>query len=462
MATASATGENSNNNNGFETITQGLTIEKLIPILKKKLPTIKPFNLEKAFCGLISNKSIKSKTQSTTSINYLVPYSDISIKDKESPTQNTELMTLFSSFPTTIVYYFISLYLSILNDNVSDLLFHQLLANIQVPGLIDEQKYTAYNQVSPMTTYNEMFGNDLLVNHLRCFFGIQPCFPEFENARDRNLFIGFIKCGSITRGIKGFFAKLTKKFSNIGGHMNSFIIDKTNRLIIHFEPKGSGSSVYQPFNLKQFICRVAGKEYIPESYTININEIEYTFIDTKDLYMVQSPLFKFDIFCQTYSILAILTYLLNIETIRALPDTSEKYILNILHIFQTITREDALKFRNFFYKICNNDFKMKIEAFHNELMKRTKKPKQISSNLGESNNYGNGFENLGAASASNKIIDFEEDNEDNMEMISLGNKTIKGGNRKSIRRKYKSIKNTKKQHSKRTNKLLNTRNIVKH
>ena len=398
----------------------GLTIDKLIPKLQRLLPTIDPFNLERALYGIVSNKS-----RTKYDINFLVPYSELSNASKESTSKHDTLIASFSSLPSTTVYYFINVYLSIFNGNVLDSPFHQLLANIQVPELIDEQKYTAYNQVSPVNTYNEIFGNDLLVNHLRCFFGIQPCIPEFENARQRDLFFGFIKCGPISRGFKSFIAKITKMFCNVGGHMNSFIIDKTKRLIIHFEPKGSGASVYQPFNLKQFICRVAGEEYIPESSTISINDVEYTFIDTKDLIMVQTKLLNFDIFCQTYSVLAILIYLLNIERIRALPGKSE-----IMEIFQSITKEDALKFRNFFYSKCSNNFFQILERQRLGIF-RDFRQRAVENN--------NGFENLGASARA--PIDYFG-NEEN-EMV--------GGHR-SKKQKYKSRKQTKKTHRKRTHK----------
>lgn len=461
MAAANPNPKNKKNSNKFTIVESNnalpaldLKIEKLIPRLKQRLPTITPFNLVKAFSGLISNKSVPN-----SDIEYLVPYSEISSKAKESDTQNTKLMKLFSSYPTKIVYYFINVYLSVFNGNVRDSTFHQLLANIQVPGLIDEQKYTAYNQVSPMDTYNEMFGNDLLVNHLRCFFGIQPCFPEFENARERDLFIGFIKCGPIIRGIKGFFAKLTKKFSNIGGHMNSFIIDKTKKLIFHFEPKGSGSSVYQPFNLKQFICRVAGEKYNSKSHTININGVEYTFVDTKDLTMVQTPLLNFDIFCQTYSILAILIYLLNIENIHALPREIE-----IMNIFPTISKEDALKFRNFFNKICFDNFIQIIEYQENQILRgiepRTPANIQFENNSEFEMVPVSDFGHENVVMEMRPVVPISAPKEikisENKNALNREKSSVSGGYRISKKQNPKSKKQTKKIHRKRTHKSRKT------
>lgn len=330
-------------------VRQALPINELITKLRANLQTMEQFNLVEALDGIITEKRIESKKNS--SINFLVPYAELSNALKTLKDQSIRLNKLFSSYPAGIVYYFINIYLAIFNGNFKDTEIHQLLTNIANSDIIDELKYTAYNQVSPFDMYNELNGNDLLVNHLRCFFNIQPCFPEFENARERNLFFGFIKSGPKKTGILGIFSKLTQKFTNVGGHMNSFIIDKTKRLIIHFEPKGEGISAYKSFNLKQFICRVAGEIFEPTSNTISIKGVEYTFIDTKELKMVQSSSLNFDIFCQTYSILAILIYILNIEKIHGLPGAFE-----IITMFKNITYADASRFRNFFTNICIDDY----------------------------------------------------------------------------------------------------------
>ena len=359
-----------NNTNGFTEIThnnasQALPINILIKHLKDELPSVNPFRLDTALDGLVHNKSIHLNTHSI--FDYLVPYSKTSKTTKPSKTQDIKLNNLFSSFPTGIIFYFINVYLSIFDGGIfKENMFNRLLSsNFTNQELIDEQKYTAYNCFQPFVMYNENFGNELLINHLRCFFGIQPCTKEFEAARERNLFFGFIKSGPITSGIKGFIAFLTQQVSSVGGHMNSFIIDKEKRIIIHFEPKGKGASVYKPFNLKKFIYRIVGKPYIPESTLINIINIygvEYTFVDTKEMTMVQSPLLNFDIFCQTYSILAILIYILNIEKIREFQVGESRESSLIMTMFKNITYEDALKFRNFFYSNCNDDYMRILES----------------------------------------------------------------------------------------------------
>ena len=197
------------------------------------------------------------------------------------------------------------------------------------------------------------------------------------------------------------------------------------------------------FNLKQFICRVAGEEYIPESSTISINYVEYTFLDTKAMEMVQTPLLNFDIFCQTYSVLAILIYLLNIERIRALPGKSE-----IMEIFQSITKEDALKFRNFFYSKCSDNFFQILERQQSAIVKDFGRRGSVVytnngfENLGAGRGSNNRFENLGAAAARPPAGDFGNENKE-MEMV--------GGHR-SKKQKYKSRKKTKKNHRKRTHK----------
>lgn len=95
---------------------------------------------------------------------YYTSEKELLIKDTVSgKLVRKKLMVLFSSYPTSIVYYFINIYLSIFNNNLQQLPFYKLLTNITVPGLIDESKYTAYNQVFPFNDYNEINGNDLLV-----------------------------------------------------------------------------------------------------------------------------------------------------------------------------------------------------------------------------------------------------------------------------------------------------------
>jgi hypothetical protein len=315
--------------------------------LRGQLDESLPFKMTTILKSLITPEQINS-------FETYMPYAIQEAKKnkKDICLQNRLLIGLFSSFPTSIIFYLIQIYLYILNNRFKDSLFYHILSNIQNGGEIDEVKYTAYNFISPFDLHNETNGNDFLVNHLRYFFNIQSCYQDYNDARERQLFFGFIKSGPKQTRFMRFVSKLTKKFTNVGGHMNSFIIDKEKKIIVHFEPKGKGMSAYQPFNFKQFICRVAGIDYIVqgESNILDINGFKYTYMDTKSFQMVQTPLLNFDIFCQTYSIMAILIYILNIEQIRALPP------VNILDLYKSINQNHAIYFMNFFYDICKDDY----------------------------------------------------------------------------------------------------------
>lgn len=323
-------------------------INLLKETLKNKLDKSQQFIMASIFEGLITPEKMDEIIET------YMPYAIQTTKKpkKDICLQHRILMQIFSTYPTRIVFYLIQIYLYIFNNRFTDTSFYQILSNIKRDGIIDELKYTAYNLSSPpFSTYNEDNGNDLLVNHLRAFFNIQP-YMENYNAHSLQLFFGFIKSGPKHSGFMRFVSKLTKKFTSVGGHMSSFIIDKVRRIIIHFEPKGKGMSAYQPFNFKKFICRVAGIDYIAQgkSNNFNINGVEYIYMDTKSFQMVQTPLLNFDVFCQAYSILAILIYILNIEQIHSLPAD------NLLNLYKNINQNHAINFMNFFYDICKDDY----------------------------------------------------------------------------------------------------------
>jgi hypothetical protein len=323
----------------YENAIAAIPINEIISKLHNQLTSVVPFNLLKAFDGLISQEE---------GLGYLPFPVQMKKMIKETNEQHRSLMTLFSSCPSGIIFYFIRAYLSIFNGRITDNPFYQILSSIVKDGIlerqVDELKYTAYKHVFPIVNYNEEFGNEQLRAELLKFFR-KPY--RREPSIDKNLFFGFIKCSPKTSGFMKLLTGLTKKFTNVGGHMNSFIIDKQKGLIIHFEPKGKGVSTYQPFELERFIRNIAGLGLDEE---LIIEGIKYKVIDTKGMKMVQTGLLNFDIYCQTYSILAILIYMLNIERIRVLPPGE------ILAMFSSISQKHALVFRNFFYTVCKEDF----------------------------------------------------------------------------------------------------------
>lgn len=379
--------ENGVNNADFEDIELNNTvnafpINKIIDGLKPYVDIGQPFNMTSIFKGLITEEQIIESF--STYMPYTIQTTTKSTKDLCS--QKKILMQLFSKCPTSIIFYLINTYLNIFNNKFMDTEFYKILSNIKRDGILDELNYTAYNYSEPYPNYYENLGNDLLVYHLRCFFNIQQCLPNYEDARARTLFFGFIKSGPKHFGFMRFVSTLTKKFTKVVGHMGSFIIDKDKQIIIHFEPKGNGMTPYQPFNFKKFICRVAGIDYVRqgESNKFNINGVQYTYMDTKSFAMVQTPLLNFDIFCQTYSILAIMIYILNIEQIRGLP------VQFFLDIYKNINQSHAINFMNFFYDICKKDFFHKQDKLQEQVLRaRNANVVSLNSNSISSGNLGN-------------------------------------------------------------------------
>ena len=78
----------------------------------------------------------------------------------------------------------------------------------------------------------------------------EKLFHFFSNKNDKHLFVGFIM-----NYPKVSMPRFLKKMAH-DGHMNSFIIDKKNKIIIRFEPKGKESPYYcniKESEIKQYI-----------------------------------------------------------------------------------------------------------------------------------------------------------------------------------------------------------------
>ena len=212
-------------------------------------------------------------------------------------------------------------------------------------------------------------------------------FLKPENRSD--VYIGGIKLGPK-------FKLLTKIFGSkkIESHLNSFIIDKKHKQIIHFEPRGAKSILHN-------WCSVNVLEYIFKSieetnYTYSFQTIQelktYKFIVTNNLFnkyfMPQGLLF--DILCQTYVIYASILYCLNFDNL--------KYMTNPLLLFSKMSQDKAIIFQNLFYTemlpkffstmSSNNIGKYRIitNVFNNntgskKINKTAKKTKKIQPNI---------------------------------------------------------------------------------
>ena len=153
------------------------------------------------------------------------------------------------------------------------------------------------------------------------------------------IFIGFIKNG---------------KKINIPGtydHMNSFIIDKHNKKIILFEPKGQRIQFHPTILLSRVnLLDIIASDLLKNKHDPNIFNT-YEFISTTESNgrtkiaqffnsFTKMPQ-NFDTYCQSYSLYAVLLYCLNYgNTILSTRD-------NIIKLFNTITQDKILAFQDF-------------------------------------------------------------------------------------------------------------------
>ncbi len=152
---------------------------------------------------------------------------------------------------------------------------------------------------------------------------------------DKRIYYGFIKLGSIIP------TSILSRLTSVGGHMNSFIIDKEIKSIIHFEPKGAFSifSIWKGIDIVKYLNDI-----------LDDNSLEgYTLITTKTPSIsFKTPQFA-DIYCQTYSIYAVLLYCLNQNVITQNTD----FTSIILKLFKMMSLEKAIIFQNYFYCVFN-------------------------------------------------------------------------------------------------------------
>jgi hypothetical protein len=92
----------------------------------------------------------------------------------------------------------------------------------------------------------------------------EKLFHFFSDQNNKHIFVGFIM-NYPKESMPGFL----KKFAH-GGHMNSFIIDKKNKIIIRFEPKGKESPYYCNITESEF------KQYIIDSLNEYKNKLQMT------------------------------------------------------------------------------------------------------------------------------------------------------------------------------------------
>jgi len=202
----------------------------------------------------------------------------------------------------------------------------------------------------------------------------------FKVDNDKNLFIGFImNLPNNSIPSKGY-----RLISSVKGHLNTFIIDKKNKLLIRFEPKGKESIVYCNVTKTMIIDYIIksigqfwGKNHPRNSKYISDelkNLLIYKYIDTssRDINIVQdtntstntstntntrklslkaNPVhFPQSVWrddnCQTYSLYGALLYAMNYDYIDV-GKTQESIHNTIFKLFSQITKEKSINLQYF-------------------------------------------------------------------------------------------------------------------
>lgn len=297
-------------------------------------------------------------------INDIVPYKLLNENPKHKlyATENKlifkNLLQLFSSYPNSIFNFLLNheQFRNIINLNtISNFVSYKTIKNT-IPNKTGksgksgksskstehqhinylsqeyEMQHTIYKCHSQLRDYNEDTPNPNLENSISTFL---------KNPTYR-FFIGFIKLG--TKHDIQIIDKLIKTISGVGGHMNSFIIDKKYNRIVHFEPKGN-LSYLSPW------CSLDILKYLVNSVKSPDDKLmlsRMNVISTKRIFKTTIMPQYFDIYCQTYSICAMLLYCMN-------PDYKDP-----LRLFNTLSQKKIIIFQNYFYShyipIINSSF----------------------------------------------------------------------------------------------------------
>jgi hypothetical protein len=204
----------------------------------------------------------------------------------------------------------------------------------------------------------------------------------FKAENDKNIFIGFI----MNLPNNSIPSKAYGLISSVKGHLNTFIIDKKNKLIIRFEPKGKESIVYCNVTknmiidyINKSISQFWGRTHPRNSKYISDelkNLLIYKYIDTsnrdinivrdnntntranssttstsrKNSLKVRPVHFPQGVWrddnCQTYSLYGAFLYAMNYEHIDV-TKTQESIHNTIFKLFSQITKEKSIKLQYF-------------------------------------------------------------------------------------------------------------------
>ncbi len=126
------------------------------------------------------------------------------------------------------------------------------------------EKFDVYNGGMNEDAYKMFFCTKKLNFEIYKSLLGEKLFNFFSETNDKHLFVGFIM-----NYPKEWIPSIVKKFAH-DGHMNSFIIDKKNKIIIRFEPKGKESPYYCNVSESEF------KQYIIDSLIEYENKTKMT------------------------------------------------------------------------------------------------------------------------------------------------------------------------------------------
>lgn len=313
MATArrlhSKTGNNTNNDNNNQNVDLYVTPEEIVQS--------QYYDPISHYLDVLPHEYISSKTKSKHTTN--------------NKTVFAELSRLFSSYPAITFKYML--------DKLES---KKLISSISIFNKpIDNVKYNNYIQYEKAYTLNKCrtapfeYDSEITPPKELC-----TSLSEFMQS-DKRLFIGFITLG-LNPDMPAALRSVIRTITTVSGHMNSFIIDRKHRIIIHFEPKGITSflSPWCTINIPEYLINSIDDAEMKREITT------YQLVSTREPIGLFSRVLKkeimpqgFDIYCQTYSLYAVLLYCLNMDLI-----TKDK----IFGLLSTITQEKAKLFQAYF------------------------------------------------------------------------------------------------------------------
>jgi len=329
----------------------------------------------------ISNKELAQSKYYDPITHYLDIMSQEYITSSKSHLTNdkktfTTVSKLISPRPATVFKYMLD------RLHAKKILSSNDIFNKSIEGLTFDTSISTYENGYTLNKCREMpFTGDSETTPPR---ELQDNLTEFMESGKR-IFVGFIKLG-LDPDMNDMVRRAIRAIAAVEGHMNSFIIDKKNKQVIRFEPKGI-TSYMSPW------CKIDVKLYLINSLrdARMKKEIEgYEFISTSAIGSWFSRLLNkaimpqgFDIYCQTYSIYSVLLYCLNMDLL-----SKEK----IFSLFSTITQEKAKLFQKYFLEFHLEAFKILLsngESKRPEKVSKTHTSKPKTKKQSESNSKSN-------------------------------------------------------------------------